>query len=261
MAEEPTETPTDTPVAETPPSETPASAAHPLEAGGVRFEEVVKQKNEARDQADFWKRQYETIAAKPPPTAPTPTPKRYYTAQEVDQAVTAGQISIGQAADLLASQRVEQGREVYRREAQQERILSEAQAEVSQYLERLPVLGRTDSAEFVRVARTAHEIAAELGLAVQDARVQRRACRETFGSLDRLKATAAVREGARRESDTHVEAGVGAGSTPAHVGKDEEKLRDIPPALKAHWDKMRYDTKKRLDELPYVDVARWKRLA
>ena len=260
MAEEPTETPTETPVAETPLSETPAPAAHPLEAGGVRFEEVVKQKNDARDQADFWKRQYETLAAKPAPAVPTPAPKRYYTAQEVDQAVTAGQISIAQAADLMASQRVDQGRELYRREAQQERITADAQAEVSQYLERLPVLGRTDSAEFVRVARAAHEIAAELGLAVQDARVQRRACRETFGSLDRLKATAAVREGARRESDLHVEAG-GGGSTPPPVGKDEEKLRDIPPALKAHWDKMRYDTKKRLDELPYVDVARWKRLA
>ena len=103
MPEEPTteipevETPVETPPAETPPT-------HPLEPGGPRFEEVIREKN-------FWKNQYEALAVKntasPQSTAP---PKRVYTSQEIDQAVTAGQISIAQAADLIASQRVDASR-------------------------------------------------------------------------------------------------------------------------------------------------------
>ena len=257
MPEEPTTeiSEVETPM-EAPPAETPT---HPLEPGGPRFEEVIRQKNEAREAEAFWKRQYEALAVKNTAQPQPIPPKRVYTPQEVDQAVTAGQISIAQAADLIASQRVDASREQYRLDAHFDRVRTDAQTEVSQYLERVPSLGRTDSPEFVRVARTAHEIAQELGLRVEDPRVQRRALRESFGTLDRLKAAGSAREVSRQSSDTYVEAGGGGGNaTPP--SKDAEKLKSVPAPLKAHWDRMGYDEKRRLAELPYVDMNRWKRL-
>ena len=225
---------------------------HPLEPGGERFEEVIRQKNEARADAEFWRKQAETLrVAQAQPVQPQPQ-KKVYTVQELEQARTAGQISDGQMMDILAYQRAQEARVQTVRDSLTQSRQQEATREVREYLTTVPAAGNTSSPEFSKVAVSAYEIAEEMGLDVTDPRVQRRAFRETFGPLSKLASVNRAKDFSRSNADTHVESGGGGETT-----RETNPLVNAPKPLVDHWKSLGYSEQRMKDELKYVNLRKW----
>ena len=225
---------------------------HPLEPGGERFEEVIRQKNEARADAEFWRKQAETLrVSQAQPVQPQPQ-KKVYTVQELEQARTAGQISDGQMMDILAYQRAQEARQQTVRDSLTQSRQQEATREVREYLTTVPAAGNTSSPEFSKVAVSAYEIAEEMGLDVTDPRVQRRAFRETFGPLGKLASVNRAKDFSRSNADTHVESGGGGEPT-----RETNPLVNAPKQLVDHWKSLGYSEQRMKDELKYVNPRKW----
>jgi len=238
---------------EVPEVPTPEERKHPLEPGGVRFEDVVREKNELKAEAAALRAQLarQQEAPKEPP-APKP---QFYTAEQLQQAVDAGRISPAQMADQLAWQRAEQARLQTVNDLDLRQKRASATTEVNQYLDRIPALADPSSKEFLKASRIASEIAEEMGWDVRDPRVQRQALRQAFGTLDRLADATKTREYAREHADTTVETRGGGGRVPPKA----DPFKDVPQPLKDHWDRLGYSVEQRKAELPYVNLDRWKR--
>lgn len=232
------------------------TAAHPLAPGGERFEEVIRQKNEARADAEYWRKQaeaYQTQARQREQQQPVQQTRRTYSVQELEAAQAAGTISSGQMIDIIAWQRAQEARKETARELLLRGKQDEATREVREYLALIPATGNPQSPEFSKVAVTAHEIADEMGLDVTDPRVQRRAFREAFGSKEKVVATAKSKEFSRTNADTHVE--TGGGERP--VTAQTNPLANAPKPLLEHWKKLGYSEDRMKAELKYVDMRKW----
>lgn len=254
MADE-TETTTETEekVPESP--EAPEERTHPLEPGGVRFEEVVREKNELKAEANLLRSRLASLESQPkeqPKPVQTPT---IYTTEQLQAAVDAGRITPAQLADQLAWQRAQEVRQQVVAETALNQKRASAVAEVTQYLDRIPALNDPMSKDFLRASRVATEIAEDMGWDVRDPRVQRQALRQTFGPLERMADATRTRDYARDHADTAIE--TRGGGRPAPSAKDP--FKDVPALLMAEWKRLGYSVDQMKEELKYVDLDRWKR--
>ena len=180
--------------------------------------------------------------AAPKPAAPAP---QMYSPEQLQAAVDQGRITPAQMADQIAWQRQEQGKREILASIKQDQRAERALTEVNQYIAKMPALTSTSSPEFRKVAAAAQEIADEMNLPIQDARVQRRALRETFGTLDRIADVRTAREFDREHADTHAASGAGGGRTEPRV---KDKLAGIPQEQIAFWKSKNYSQKMMEDE-------------
>lgn len=222
---------------------------HPLAPGGQRFEEVYARMKQADDRAARAEGEVQALRQQ---LRPSQVPV-VYTADQLQAAVDRGQITPMQAADLLSRQN---SAAMAAQTIQAQTFAAKTQSaltEVNQYMEKMPALANALSPEFQKVAKAAYEIADEVGLPVQDPRVQRRALRETFGTLDRIAAAAKAQDSSRAASLPHTEAGPGAGGTaPAPKPGGTNPLKDVPPAYLEFWKKRGYTQKQMEDEAKYI---------
>jgi hypothetical protein len=200
---------------------------------------------EVRELRDELMRTQGRIQQQAPPPPPKPVT---YSPQQLQALVDQGQITPAIMADQLAWQRAEQGKvETLTTWNQQQRVQS-ALGEVNQYIGKMPALTNTGSPEFGKVARAAAEIAEEMSLPIQDPRVQRRALRETFGSLDSLTRTQGATEFNRTHADTHAESGSGGGR---QTTKAPDPLAGIPKAQVDFWRSKNYSQKMMEEEAKF----------
>lgn len=237
--------------AQAPPPESPPAApvsdaapAHPLEPGGERFEQVyARGKTYERLAEERLTRIMELEArdaAKAAPAAPVYTPDQLQTA--VDQ----GRITSAQMTAQLVLQAKEDTKRELRVETQRETLRLTAAREVDQYIDKRPSLLDTASEDFRRVARVAREIATEMGTEITDPRVQRRALRETLGTLDTLARTQHTQSYDRSNSDRHAETGRGGGA--AVPDKTPSLLKNVPSGWVEYW-RPRVANEKELENL------------
>ena len=219
---------------------------HPLAPGGERFAEVYRDMQQARrDQARLEGeiaelRRQQQVQPKQPQT---------YTREDLDQMVKDGKISVAVMADQLAWQRSNEMREQVRREERLENTQRAALNEVNDYIDRLPALNNTSSQEFAKVKRAAEGIADEMGLDMRDPRVQRRALREAFGTLDRVKA-AIKAEDRSRSNDGSADTGGGGGA--AQTAAATDSLKGVPKAYVEHWQRLGYTAEQMKEEAKFV---------
>ena len=247
----------ETPVPETvvEPTETapePEAQPHPLEEGGKRFNEVYgrmksaeRETMELRDRLARVEGQQQILSR---PVAPQQ--KTYYEPQELQVLVDQGRITPAVMADQIAWQRQQQGNQQVLQTMRWQETARTALTEVNQYIEKMPALTSTSSPEFGRVAKAAHEIAEEMGLTVQDPRVQRRALRETFGTLEKLTKVDTAGRFNREHADTHAETGGGGGRQES--GGKADPLKGIPKAQIEFWRSKNYTQKQMEAEAPFV---------
>ena len=244
------ETPETSP--ETTPETIPEGSPHPLEEGGKRFNQVYARMKEAeRDAMEMRDRVARLEGQAQVAARPTAAPqKTYYEPQELQVLVDQGRISPAVMADQLAWQRTQQGIQQVTQTMKWQQTAQTALAEVHQYIEKLPSLAHTTSPEFAKVARAAHEIADEMGLRVEDPRVQRRALRETFGTLDKMTKVEQAGDFNRAHADTHVETGRGGGQSDRRGAPDP--LKGVPKAQIEFWKSKGYSQKQMEAEAPFV---------
>jgi len=181
---------------------------------------------------------------------PAQPAQQVYSEAQLQSLVDAGRITPAQMASQLAIQATAQlEQRLDRKYAEQARHRDAAQ-EVDQYIDRKPSLMDSTSEDFRRVAKAAYEIAAELSLDVKDSRVQRRALRETFGTLDRLTKTETLRTHDRTHADLHVETGRGNGG--GEVAGKSDPLKHVPKAYLDQWEKWGYSRDRMIAEAKYV---------
>ena len=245
---------TPVPDAQTPPVEPVVDAAqteepvrpHPLEAGGERFNEVYGRMKAAEARAEALQAQIsqqQTAQAQAAQAAPV----KIYTAAEVQTFIDAGRITPAQGADYLAEQRVRASEQQMERRFEQRQVAADAQSEVTQFLTVIPALHNPTSDEFSKVRTVAWEIARDLGLEVTDARVQKQALRQVFGTLDKVKATRQAGQVNRTQADTHTEVG-GGGSQPA---PRPDVMKGIPKWQMEYWRAQGYTAKEMENEAKY----------
>lgn len=228
---------------------------HPLEEGGVRFNQVYaqlqeqkRQNQEARERLARLEGEAAARQAQPKQAEPV----KLYTAEELQQLVDAGRLAPMQAADRLAAQRAY----VAQQESNQQRAIQEraggATAEINEYIRKMPGLIDQSTPEYRKVAQAAYDISNDLGIPVTDPRVQRRALREAFGTLDSIAETRKSREFDRRGADTHQESGRGVGGD---SGKPDP-LKNVDKAQLAYWDRLGYTEEQKLEEAKYYRPRR-----
>jgi hypothetical protein len=163
--------------------------------------------------------------------------------------VDRGQITPAKAAEQLAWQQAQLAqRELLATQATQMRV-QEAGREVNQYKDKIPALLNPSSPEMAKVSRAVYEIASDMNLPTSDLRVQRRALRETFGSLDKITKTSEVREMTRRSADTHAETSSSAGSAKP---PSKDPLSGISQRHLEHWKRMGYTRQQMIEEAKYI---------
>lgn len=230
---------------------------HPLDPGGKRFSEVYGEMKDARREAqDLRERLAKLEGHVQAVTKPEKPADQFYSAEQLQAMVDAGRISPAKMADQLSWQRGE----MVKREMTQQRVVEDrrkdALSEVNQYVDKLPNLLNPSSSEFTRVARAAREIASDMDRTVDDPVVQRRALRETFGSLDKLTKAASVRESSRVNADTHAETRGSGGVGGVNKGPGKDPLKDVPQHYKDHWKRLGYTPEQMAQEAGYIRPRR-----
>jgi hypothetical protein len=236
------------------PSTPTEGAPHPLAPGGPRFEEVYRQMKEQERANQTLREEVAELRGRvtAQPAAQPQQQPRFFKPEELQALVDQGRITPMQATDQIAWQRQQEGmREIEQKQTLREKTTA-ASAEVAKFMDKIPGLTNTTSDEFRKVSRAAYEISDELGLPVSDPRVQRRALRETFGTLDRITDTRTAREFDRRAADTHTEVGRGAGGAEA----TKDPLKDVPAAQMEYWKRLGYSREQMLKEAPFVRTFR-----
>jgi hypothetical protein len=187
----------------------------------------------------------------PQPQAPT-----YVDPNQLQALVDQGRITPMQAADILSKQNAQVAAVQTTQQAVQLQALAQklqaAGTEVNQYIDKMPALRDTASAEFARVRDEAYRLSEDMGLPVQDLRVQRAALRATFGSLDRLASAQHVKQQSREASLPHVETRTGAAPQRPASGAADEALKGVPQAYLDYWTKKGYTRAQMIEEAQYV---------
>ena len=227
---------------------------HPLDPGGRRFEAVYKEMQDARREAAATRERIAHLEGQlqqrqqPQPQQPSQPQKQFWSNQELQDLVDNNRISPAQMADQIAWQRNQQLKSEIRREVVWETRVRGAAAEVDAYIQKVPALVDPSSDEYRQLSRTMFEIADELGLDARDARVQRRALRETYGTLDKMASRKKASESERQAADSHAETGRGAPGP----GSGKDPLAAVPSHYKEHWQKMGYSREQMLEEAKYI---------
>lgn len=246
------------PEASPPPAPEAAPARpHPLEPGGERFEQVYARMRQSERDAMELRERLAALERQAKPAQPT---VQFYSDTQLQAAVDQGKITPAQMASQLALQAKELGKTEIRQELRLETRRTEAAREVDQYIDKRPALLDTGSEDFRRVARAAREVAEDMNLDVTDPRVQRRALRETLGTLDRIATVTTLTNHNRQHSDTHAETGRGGGHSTTPAATDA-LLKTVPKPLMAQWERWGYSRERMLAEAKYIDPKVAKRLA
>ena len=237
-----------------------AETPHPLEEGGVRFNEVYARMKAAEDrerEKDARLARLEGIAQahQAPPTGPA-----IYTPQQLQAAVDQGLITPMVAADVLSRQNARVEATATAMQVEHIRAsagkLQAAGAAVNQYLAHVPALKDVNSADFAKVRDAAYSASDDMNLPVTDLRVQRRALREVYGTLDKMAKNDGERESSRRASLPHTETSAGGTRQPAAAatGADAWK-KDVPADYLTYWKQRGYSEQQMKDEAKYVTKA------
>lgn len=233
-------------------AETPK--VHPLEPGGERFTEVYAQWKaaeralQAKDQEIAAMRQQAQSAA--------PPPQPFYTEQQLQSWVDAGQITQAKMAAQLAWQAKEQAKQELKQELLVEKRMTSAADEVRQYMDAVPALLNESSREHAQVKRIALDIADDLGRSIQDPVVQRRALREVYGSLDRVKASGGAVDHMRRSELPPIDApGGGRESTQ----RTDTGLKGVPAHYVKHWERLNYTPEQMAEEAKWIAIGQARR--
>ena len=240
-----------TPVATEPDATQPVATdePHPLAPGGVRFEEVIREKNELKAEVAALRA---AATQKPEPVKPA---EPMYTVEQMQQGLDAGRITQAQMADRIAWQRGEGLRQQVMQEITLGQRRATALTTVNQYRDHVPALDNPNSSEFVRAARVAADLADELGWDIRDPRLQALALKQVFGPLDKMTTNDRTREYARQHADTAIETrGGGRATAPA-----ADPFKEVPKPLMEEWKRLGYTTEQMKAEMPYIDHAQWKR--
>ena len=239
------------PVVVTPPDDTPPQPEpekpHPLEPGGERWNEVYRERSEYKRDNETLRAENERLRTQPP--VAKPEAQKVWTGPELQALVDAGRIAPHQMAEQLA---IQVGAATEQRIAHQFEQRSRADAarnDVNAYIAKVPALTNTASPEFQRVAAEAHRIAADIGLLVSDARVQRLALTAALGPIDKITSAQRARDFDRTHADTHAESGGGGGH---RASTTTDPLKDVEPARIEHWKKLGYTKQMMIDESKYV---------
>ena len=236
------------PATETQETAHPTETPHPLQPGGVRFEEVYGKWKAEERAAQMLREENDRLRTQPQaPQTQSQTPQ-FYTQDQLQKFVDEGKISLAQMSGQLALQAKELAKQEMRAELAQTSRVTSAQAEINEYISKLPKLNDTASPEFQKVTRVAWEIAGELGLDVKDARVQKRALREAFGPLDRITSAERTREYDRRHADTHTETGGGGGTRQTQA----DPLKNVEPARIEFWKSRGYTREQMIEEARFI---------
>ena len=240
------------PIGETPPvSETPAPDPHPLEPGGRRFEEVYARMKDAerraQEQAERVARLEGQVSVAQRPAQPQ---QQFYSVEVIQAAIDRGQITPAAGAQQLAWQQTQIAGQQYAAQARIQEQIKTALAEVRQYMDKIPALNDSGSPEITKVANAARDIAEEMGLTMDDPRVQRRALRETFSTLDRVTARAKTQEADRQSRVPHAESGGGGGAALV-VTNGDDPLKGVDPKQLAYWKRLNYTPAKMAEEAKY----------
>ena len=229
-------------------SEVTETKPHPLEPGGERFSQVYADMQAARRDAARMQGELDALKAQQRQTQQTKQPV-HYTPQQLQGMVDSGQITAALMSDQLAWQRAQEARGQAKAEYEFQQRSQAALGEVNQFIEKIPALNDISSPEFGKVRKAAYDIAAELNLEVSDPRVQRRALRETFGTLDRVQAASGAVDHARQRRDTFADTGGGGG---APDGSKPDPLKAVPKAYREHWERLKYTPEQMAAEAKYI---------
>lgn len=223
--------------------------AHPLEQGGVRFEEVYARMKTAEARAESAERaaqQAQAAAQQAVAARPAPQAEKVWSAQELQGLVDAGRITPAQQSDQLAIQRSRESEERVVQRLQTERVLDAAQQDVNAFLR-----VQADVLMVPEVLAAAREIQQETGWRETDPRLAKRALREVFGSSEKLAAAKKAGDYSRRNADTHVETGGGTsgagGGTPKPTG-----LKDVHPSYLEEWKRRGYTEAEMIEEAKFI---------
>ena len=110
--------------------ETVEGQPHPLAAGGVRFEEVVSEKNRYKAEADTLRAQVAAFQVAQSQARPAPQAEKVWSTQELQGLVDAGRITLAQMSDQVSIQRSRESEERVVQRLQTERVLDAALAEL-----------------------------------------------------------------------------------------------------------------------------------
>lgn len=220
---------------------------HPLAAGGVRFEEVVSEKNRYKAEADTLRAQVAAFQVAQTQAHPaTPQAEKVWSAQELQGLVDAARITPAQMSDQLSIQRSRESEERVMQRFQTERVLDSAQQDVNAFLR-----VKADVLLEPEVLAAAREIQQETGWRVEDPRLAKRALREVYGSSEKLAAAKKAGEFSRRNADTHVETG-GTPGGPGPQGSKPTALKDIHPSYLEEWKRRGYTEAEMIEEAKYI---------
>lgn len=239
---------TETPTTETAPEgqPTPEGQPHPLAEGGVRFKEVVEEKNRYRAEADTLRAEMAAFRAAQQVARPAPQAEKVWSAQELQALVDAARITPAQMSDQLSIQRSRESEERVVQRLQGERVLESAQQDVNAFLR-----VKSDALLDPEVLAAAREIQQETGWRVEDPRLAKRALREVYGSSEKLAAAKKAGEFSRRNADTHVETG-GAQTGPGGPAPTPKALKDVHPSYIEEWKRRGYSEAEMIEEAKYV---------
>lgn len=259
MADEPVveETPVVEPVAE---AIEPVAEPHPLEPGGKRFQEVYgdwrkEQAARERIEAENAALRAQLQPRQPQPQQFTPEQVAAYLQQQVDQ----GQMTPMAAANYIAQMHAQRAATATALQVEQARTqaqkLQSAGTEVNAFIDRIPALKDVNSADFKKVSDAAYSASDDMGLPVSDLRVQRRALREVYGSLDKMAKAEGEREVSRRASLPHVETTTGSARVVVK-GSDDAWKKDVPVEYIEHWKRRGYTEEQMKAEARYIKPRR-----
>lgn len=226
----------------------PVAEPHPLAEGGVRFKEVIEEKNQWKARADALEREVAQVRAdeRARAAAQAPPPEKVWSAQELQGLVDAGRISPVQAADQLAYQRSKELEASLTRRLEATRMSDSAQQEVDAFLKRKP-----DALDDPKVLMAGRDVMRETGWGPNDPRVAKRALREVYGSPEKIQAVTHAGAFDRRNAETHVEAG-GRGGAGPEPSKGKDPLAHVHQEWKDYWAKQGYSQAQMVKLSKYV---------
>lgn len=230
---------------ETAPEQPTAEEPHALEPGGERFKEVwarAKRTEDrlAREREERIRLEERLRVKEDAEKAKLTSQERVYTWNELEEAITAGKITRGDAQEY----REKVLRQQFEREADakvnaavnQQLTLTRVASDIESYKSALPSVNEPGSAEHNLVVAEYQDIIETYGAPkdrLTELKYQRDALKRAFGLVDRLrKPVATPKPKVDSVQDTTTDA------RPTNTSKSKDVLTTLTPSQKAHYEKM-----------------------
>jgi hypothetical protein len=223
----------------------PEQAPNPLSPGGKRFEQVYAQSKAAQRALAAEREKSTALEARLNAIEERTTKKadEEYTPAQLEAFIAQNQITRADAADYLHKQTVKKAVETAKQEIQQELSVTDRLTKLNQgvsaYVEAIPAIKDTNSADRQRLEEEYEWLASVEGVdhtklkPADKQALQLKALRSVFGSLDTVKKRTTV----TTKNETQQEL-PGGNPPPRNTNPDQKLLNDLSPAQKAHYKKM-----------------------